>query len=125
MAWAFSSLMATQPLTSQKTWDWLPWAAFGVVVRLLHGGTLEHVFAIAEDDAGNIWFGDRDTGAWKYDGQSMTNYGIADGLPTLSIWDIHKDRHGTILVALDNGVVCRFLNGAFEPVFPRRQSADQ
>jgi hypothetical protein len=26
-------------------------------------------FAIEEDKEGNIWFGDRDTGAWKYDGK--------------------------------------------------------
>lgn len=32
-------------------------------------GTLEHVFTIAEDSKGNIWFGDRDAGIWKYDGQ--------------------------------------------------------
>ena len=37
-------------------------------------GTLEHVFAIEEDSEGNIWFGDRDTGAWKFDGKTMTNY---------------------------------------------------
>ena len=33
-------------------------------------GTLEHVFAIQEDSEGNIWFGDRDTGIWKYDGKN-------------------------------------------------------
>ena len=36
-------------------------------------GTLEHVFTIEEDSQGNIWFGDRDAGIWKYDGKSMTN----------------------------------------------------
>jgi ligand-binding sensor domain-containing protein len=34
---------------------------------------LQSVFAIQEDSAGNIWFGDRDTGAWKYDGKVLTN----------------------------------------------------
>ncbi len=37
-------------------------------------GTLEHAFAIEEDGEGNIWFGDRDTGAWKYDGKTIKNY---------------------------------------------------
>lgn len=83
-------------------------------------GTLEHVFAIEEDRAGDLWFGDRDTGVWRYDGRTMTNYGVAEGLPTLSVWDIHADRDGTVLVALDNGVVCRFVDGAFEAVFPVR-----
>ena len=37
---------------------------------------MEHVFAIEEDLEGNIWFGDRDSGAWKYDGKTLTNYKI-------------------------------------------------
>lgn len=37
-------------------------------------GTMEHIFTIKEDTKGNIWFGDRDTGIWKYDGKSMKNY---------------------------------------------------
>ena len=37
---------------------------------------LQSVFAIEEDGEGNIWFGDRDSGAWKYDGKSLTNYTI-------------------------------------------------
>jgi hypothetical protein len=28
-------------------------------------------FAIEEDSEGNIWFGDRDTGAWRYDGKTV------------------------------------------------------
>jgi len=39
-------------------------------------GTLEHVFAISEDTDGNIWFGDRDTGAWVYDGEVLTNFTV-------------------------------------------------
>lgn len=85
-------------------------------------GTLEHVFAIEEDRDGNIWFGDRDTGAWKYDGHEMTHYGLADGLPTLSVRDIHVDRDGTVLVALDGGVVQRLVNGRFEASFPTTNS---
>jgi ligand-binding sensor domain-containing protein len=82
-------------------------------------GTLEHVFAIEEDRAGNLWFGDRDTGAWRYDGRAMTHYGVAEGLPTPSVWGIHADRDGAVLVALDDGVVRRLVDGAFEPVFGR------
>lgn len=33
---------------------------------------LQSVFAIEEDGEGNIWFGDRDSGAWKYDGNTLT-----------------------------------------------------
>ncbi len=34
-------------------------------------GTLEHVFTMAEDNQGNVWFGDRDAGVWKYDGKTV------------------------------------------------------
>ena len=80
-------------------------------------GTLEHVFAIEEDQAGDIWFGDRDTGVWRYDGQAVHHYGVAEGLPTNSVWDIHTDRDGNVLVALDGGVVRRFVEGRFVGVF--------
>lgn len=42
-------------------------------------GTLEHVFAIAEDSRGHIWFSDRDTGIWEYDGTAMVNYSTEQG----------------------------------------------
>ena len=55
-------------------------------------GTLEHPFAIEEDSEGNIWFGDLYTGAWKYDGKTMTNYNIIDkNLKSQMIWTIYKD----------------------------------
>ncbi len=77
-------------------------------------GTLEHVFAIEEDRLGNLWFGDRDTGAWRYDGASMTNFVQEHGLPSLSIWDIHQAAGGELLFGLDNGSVCRFTGTRFE-----------
>ena len=39
-------------------------------------GTLEHVFTIAEDNKGNIWFGALD-GVYRYDGKTMTD--LKDG----------------------------------------------
>ena len=77
-------------------------------------GTLEHVFAIGEDSYGNIWFGDRDTGAWKYDGVSMTNYTIDDKLQTQHIWKIYQDRNGQLLFAMGGGGVYKFNGKSFE-----------
>ncbi|MFD2200919.1 two-component regulator propeller domain-containing protein [Shivajiella indica] len=37
---------------------------------------LQAVFAMEEDSEGNIWFGDRDSGAWKYGGITLTNYTV-------------------------------------------------
>lgn len=80
-------------------------------------GTLEHVFAIEEDSKGNIWFGDRDTGAWKYDGKSMTNYVIDNKLSTPMIWSIYKDHNNHLLFGMAEGGVYKFVGKTFERQF--------
>jgi hypothetical protein len=54
-------------------------------------------FAIEEDSEGNIFFGDRDTGAWKYDGKSVTNYTINNKLSNQMIWSMYKDNNNLLL----------------------------
>ena len=80
-------------------------------------GTLEHVFAIAEDSQGNMWFGDRDTGAWKFDGKSFRNYTEKDGLTTAHLWAIYEPWEGEIWLAMGDGAVCRLNGDTFERVF--------
>ena len=76
-------------------------------------GTLEHVFVIQEDLAGNIWFGDRDTGAWKFDGKTMTNYTINDKLSTPMIWSIYEDNNSDLLFGMADGGVYKFNGKSF------------
>lgn len=80
-------------------------------------GTLEHVFAIEEDSEGNIWFGDRDTGAWKYDGRALTNYSVSDESSTPMIWTIYKDKKGNLLFGMADGKVFKFNGKDFEKQF--------
>lgn len=80
-------------------------------------GTLEHVFSIGEDAAGNIWFGDRDTGAWRYDGTSMTNYTMEDGLTCPHIWDIYQTQKDGLWFAMGNGAVCKFNGKSFDRIY--------
>lgn len=80
-------------------------------------GTLEHVFVIEEDSEGIIWFGDRDTGAWKFDGQTMTNYTIDSKLSTQMIWEIYEDNNGNLLFAMAEGGVYLFNGKAFDKWF--------
>lgn len=80
-------------------------------------GTLEHVFAITEDSQGNIWFGDRDTGAWKYDGQTIKNYTIKDGIPSKHIWQIYENNAKELLLVLAEGSVYRYTSGKFDRMF--------
>ncbi len=80
-------------------------------------GTLEHVFAIEEDSEGNIWFGDRDTGAWKYDGQTMTNYTIDDKLSSQMAWCIYNDNENNLLFGMEDGGVYKFNDEVFSKIF--------
>ncbi|MFZ1789376.1 MAG: two-component regulator propeller domain-containing protein [Saprospiraceae bacterium] len=80
-------------------------------------GTLEHVFVIQEDSAGNIWFGDRDTGAWKYDGKTMTSYSINDKLSTSMIWSIYEDNNSDLLFGMADGGVYKFNEKSFDRRF--------
>jgi ligand-binding sensor domain-containing protein len=80
-------------------------------------GTLEHVFAIEEDSEGNIWFGDRDTGAWKYDGRKITNYSIVNKVSIPMIWTIYKDNQNNLLFGVANGGVFVFNGKSFERRF--------
>ncbi|MEO0472097.1 MAG: two-component regulator propeller domain-containing protein [Bacteroidota bacterium] len=80
-------------------------------------GSLEHVFSIGEDADGNIWFGDRDTGAWRFDGETFQNYTIEDGLTTTHIWQIYRSKAGELWFALSDGSVSRFMGQGFERIF--------
>ena len=77
-------------------------------------GTLEHVFVINEDADGNIWFGDRDTGVWKYDGDLMTNYTVDNKLRTQMVWSIYNDKKGNLLFAMADGGVYKYNGKSFE-----------
>ena len=80
-------------------------------------GTLEHVFAITEDKNGNIWFGDRDTGIWKYDGKQFENYTTKDGLINDFAISIYDDRNGELWVGTVDGSVYKFSGKTFEKQF--------
>ncbi|MEO1627793.1 MAG: two-component regulator propeller domain-containing protein [Bacteroidota bacterium] len=79
--------------------------------------SLNHVFAIEEDQHGNIWFGDRDTGAWRYDGKTLTNFTAKDGLPNPFVRVIYKDKQDKLWFGLPDGIVCTFNGTSFDRVF--------
>ncbi len=80
-------------------------------------GTLEHVFAIEEDGDGNIWFGDRDTGVWKYDGETINNYTKKEGLTNDFILTIYKDNKDELWIGLMDGNVFKFNGKTFDKQF--------
>lgn len=80
-------------------------------------GTLEHVFTIAEDSQGNIWFGDRDAGVWKYDGETMVNYTMKDGLTNDFALSIYKDENEKLWLGMADGNIFKFNGKTFEKQF--------
>ncbi len=79
--------------------------------------TLEHVFTIAEDGKGNIWFGDRDAGIWKYDGVKMTNYTKKDGLTNDNALSILEDNKGELWFGMEDGNIYKFDGKTFKKQF--------
>ena len=80
-------------------------------------GTLEHVFTIAEDKKGNIWFGDRDAGIWKYDGKNLENYTIKDGLTNDFVLSIYEDKNSELWFGMTDGNIYKFNGKTFKKQF--------
>ncbi len=78
---------------------------------------LQSVFAIEEDNEGNIWFADRDSGVWKYNGESLTNFRIDEKLKSQMIWDIYLDKNKTLLFGMADGGVYKFNGKSFDKRF--------
>lgn len=85
---------------------------------------LNRVWSIAEDHAGNIWFGTIDEGVWMYDAkaETMKNYSMKDGLTSDSVWKVFCDREGKVWFGTDGGGVCTF-DGARITNFTRTTAA--
>jgi ligand-binding sensor domain-containing protein len=58
------------------------------------------------DRLGNLWFGTTDEGVYRYDGRGFTQYTVADGLSSNTVWSILEDRRGGIWFGTDSGL-CR------------------
>lgn len=80
-------------------------------------GTLEHIFTIAEDGKGNIWFGDRDAGIWKFDGKQFENYTKKDGLANDFVLSIYEDRNSELWFGMADGKIYKFNGKVFEKQF--------
>lgn len=80
-------------------------------------GSLGRIFSIVEDAAGNIWFGTRDNGAWRFNGQSLTNFTMENGLTSTSVWTIYRDKRDALWFGMSDGGVCRFNGESFNRIY--------
>lgn len=79
-------------------------------------GTLARVWSVNEDIEGNLWIGTIDAGAWKYDGNRLTNYTTKDGLAGNAIWTIYKDKKSELWFVADGEILCKFNGKSFTKV---------
>lgn len=79
-------------------------------------GTLARPWTLNEDAEGTLWIGTIDAGAWKWDGESLSNYTTNDGLPGNAIWTIFKDKKGTLWFVTDGQALCQFNGQKFVKV---------
>jgi len=75
---------------------------------------LQAVFAIEEDSKGNIWFGDRDSGAWKYDGMTLTNFTVDKSLKSQMILSIYEDKDNNLFFGMSDGSIYIFNGKTFK-----------
>lgn len=78
------------------------------------GNSLDRVFSIGEDAAGNIWFGTVESGVWRYDGHAMKNFTPKDGLDGNFTWIIYQSKAGELWFGGGPNGVYRFNGKSFE-----------
>ena len=66
--------------------------------------TIRSVYSIAEDDTGRLWFSTLRNGIYSFDGKNFNHFGKAEGLRSLNIRGLVKDKNGQILILHPGGI---------------------
>lgn len=74
------------------------------LIKTLGGPRYGNVQCILQDKAGNLWFGTTENGLYKYDGKSFTQYLVADGLNSNSVYTLFEDKDGKIWIGTEVGL---------------------
>ena len=74
------------------------------LIKTLGGPRYGNVQCILQDKAGNLWFGTTENGLYKYDGKSFTQYLVADGLNSNSVYTLFEDKDGKIWIGTEAGL---------------------
>ena len=78
-----------------------PWQVFDDAYRHLPEPEIN---VIAEDSAGNLWFGGPKRPIARWDGESLRPFTSSDGLPSDSVTAFLQTRDGTIWIGTINGI---------------------
>lgn len=77
------------------------------------------VRALLQDRSGRLWIGTHGQGLFCREGESVTNFSVANGLASDLVWALHEDAQGTLWFGGDRGLQ-RYANGTFS-IFTRHQ----
>ncbi|MFT4665021.1 MAG: ligand-binding sensor domain-containing protein [Gammaproteobacteria bacterium] len=69
---------------------------------------LDRITGIAEDKKGNLWFGTDGFGICKYDGETFTNFTMANGLCDNTIHELMADSKGNLWIGTYWGGICKY-----------------
>ena len=75
---------------------------------------MARVWGMEQDSTGLLYFASVDSGVWTYDGETLKNYSLKDGLTSNFVESIMKDSKGRIFVGTGTGEVCVYSDGKFE-----------
>ena len=70
----------------------------------LEGLGSNNVRSIYQDRDGFLWFGTRNGGVSRYDGEAFVNFTTDDGLAHNTVLSIYQDRDGLLWFGTDNGI---------------------
>ena len=85
------------------------------LIKTLGGPRYGNVQCILQDKAGNLWFGTTENGLYKYDGKSFTQYLVADGLNSNSVYTLFEDKDGKFWIGTEMGL-CLYDGKTFEEI---------
>lgn len=65
---------------------------------------IRSVYSITEDNSGKIWFSTLRNGIYSFDGKVFKHFGKAEGLRSLNLRGLAKDKNGRILILHPGGI---------------------
>lgn len=66
-----------------------------------------YIVALLVDHNGTVWAGTWGGGLARFDGETWTNYTVADGLPANHVFSLYQDPDGRIWVGTSNGMALK------------------
>jgi ligand-binding sensor domain-containing protein len=86
--------------------------------QLFNGDECIYYSHVVEDVEGNIWFTTWDSGVFKYDGKTITNYKVKDNNKEVNLISMYKDRQGTLWLGTPENGAFRLIGNSFEKFTP-------